>query len=148
MYNPERFEERRKHPRFPIGLPLEFEDEDGLPHGAVVCNMSEGGLLIHSIQDMPVGRELKVRVFFADEYELDQFKATAKIAWKDHHSDTDWEGYKYALEFVEISVEDRQKLVNLLRSPSIVEEIPIMEDTEPGNLPQEKSTLTPLASLE
>ena len=144
MNSPKSFEERRKHPRFQIVLPLEFEDT----HGAVVYNLSEGGLLIHSIQDMPVGKELKARVFFVDEYELDQFKATARIAWKDDHSDIDWEGYKYALEFVEISVEDRQKLVNLLRSPSIVEEIPIMEDTEPRNLPQEKSTLTPLASLE
>ena len=96
MYNPKRFEERRKHPRFPIVLPLEFEDT----HGAVVYNMSEGGLLILSVQDMPVGRELKVRVFFAEEYELDEFKATARIAWKGYHSDKDWEGYKYALEFV------------------------------------------------
>ena len=66
---------------------------------------------------MPVGRELKVRVFFAEEFEFDQFKTTARIAWKGHHSDEDWEGYKYALEFVEISVKNRQKLVNLLRYP-------------------------------
>ena len=142
------FEERRKHPRFAIELPLEFKGEDGLPRGAVVRNISEGGLLICSIHDMPVGRELKVRVFFVDEYELDQFKATARIAWKDDHSDTDWEGYKYALEIVEISMEDRQKLVHLLMSPSILEEIPLKEDTEPRNLPQEKSSLTPLVSLD
>jgi len=148
MYNPERFEERRKHPRFPIELSLEFEDKDGLPHGAVVCNVSEGGLLIHSVRDMIVGSELKVRVFFAEEYELDQFKATARIAWKDQYFDTDWKGYKYALEIVEISMEDRQKLVHLLMSPSILEEIPLKEDTEPRNLPQEKSSLTPLVSLD
>ena len=115
MYNLERFEERRKHPRFPIELSLEFEDKDGLPHGAVVCNVSEGGLLIHSVRDMPVGRELKLRVFFAEEYKFDEFHATARIAWKGYHSDIDWEGYKYALEIVEISVENRQNLVNLLR---------------------------------
>jgi len=110
VYSPKRFKERRKHPRFQIVLPLEFEEI----HGAVVCNLSEGGLLIHSVQDMLVSRELKVKVFFAEEYELDQFKATARIAWKGYHSETDWEGFKYALEFVEISAEDRQKLVNLL----------------------------------
>jgi c-di-GMP-binding flagellar brake protein YcgR len=110
MYSPKRFEERRKHLRFQIVLSLEFEDA----HGAVVYNLSEGGLLIHSVQNMPVGRELKVRVFFAEEYEFDQFKATARIAWKGYHSDADWEGYKYALEFIEISAEDRKKLVNLL----------------------------------
>ena len=110
MYSHKRFTERRKYPRFQIVLPLEFEDI----HGAVIHNLSEGGLLIHSVQNMPVGRELKVRVFFAEEYELDQFKATVRIAWKGYHSDQDWEGFRYALEFVEISAEDRKKLVNLL----------------------------------
>ena len=110
MHSPNSFEERRKHPRFQIVLPLEFEET----HGAVVYNLSEGGLLIYSVQNMPAGRELKVRVLFAEEYELNQFEATARIAWKGYHSDADWEGYKYALEFVEISPEDRRKLVNLL----------------------------------
>jgi c-di-GMP-binding flagellar brake protein YcgR len=110
MHSLERFEERRKHPRFAIVLPLDLEET----HGAVVYNLSEGGLLIHSVQNMPVGRELKVRVLFAEEYQLDQFEGTARVAWKDYHSESDWEGYKYALEFVEISPEDRRKLVNLL----------------------------------
>ena len=148
MHPPKKFKERRKHPRFPIGLPLEFWERGGPSHGAVIWNLSEGGLLIHSVRDMIVGSELKVRVFFAEEYELDQFKATARIAWKDQYFDTDWEGYKYALEIVEISMEDRQKLVHLLMSPSILEEIPLKEDTEPRNLPQEKSSLTPLVSLD
>ena len=110
MHSFKTFEERRKHPRFQIVLPLDFEEI----HGAVLYNLSEGGLLIHSVQNMPVGNELKVRVHFAEEYELDQFKATARIAWKGYHYDADWEGYKYALEFVQISPEDRRKLVNLL----------------------------------
>ena len=110
MYSPKSFKERRKHLRFQVVLPLDFEEI----HGAVLYNLSEGGLLIHSVQDMPVSRELRVRVFFAEEYELAQFRATARIAWKGYHSESDWEGYKYALEFVEISPEDRRKLVNLL----------------------------------
>ncbi len=83
-------------------------------HGAVVCNLSEGGLLIYSIRDMPVGRELRVRMFFADEYQFDQIKVDAKIVWKVRYTDTDWKGYKYGLEFVEISVEDHQKLMKVL----------------------------------
>ena len=58
---------------------------------------------------MPVGRELKVGVFFVDEHELDQLNGTARVVWKDRHSETDWEGYKYALEFVEIPAENRGK---------------------------------------
>ncbi len=118
-----RFKERRKHRRFQIGLPLEFKSEDGLPHGAIVHNISEGGLLICSTLDMPVGRELRVGVFFADEYELDQLMGTSRIAWKVQHSEADWEGYKYALEFVEISVENRWKYVRLVNNHSSVEGI-------------------------
>ena len=123
MDSPKRFKERRKHPRFPIGLPLEYREKDGSLHGAVVCNMSEGGLLIYSIQDMPIRSELKVRVFFADEYEFDHFKVDAKIVWKTRHSDVDWKGYRYALEFVEISGEDRQKLVKLINSHLSLDDI-------------------------
>ncbi len=118
-----RLKERRKHPRFPIELPLEYQEKDGPSHGAVVANLSEGGLLIYCIQDMPVGAELKVRVFFADEYELDRFEADAKVVWKGRHSQTDWKGYKYALEFVAICEEDRRKLVKLINSHLSLDDI-------------------------
>ncbi len=111
-----RFKERRRHRRFQMGLPLEFKSEDGIPHGAIVRNISEGGLLICSTLDMPVGRELKVAVFFADEYELDQLMGSSRIARKVPHSETDWEGYKYALEFVEISIENRRKHAKLMNN--------------------------------
>ncbi len=110
------FEERRRHPRFKIELPLEFKGQDGHLRGAVVRNISEGGLLICSIHDMPVGIELKVGVFFANEHELDLLKGTAWIVWKDFHSETDWEGYKYALEFVGISAEHRLKHERLINN--------------------------------
>jgi len=110
------FEERRKHPRFAIELPLEFKGKDGLPRGAVVRNISEGGLLICSIHDMPVGRELKVGVFFADEHELDQLNGSTKVIRKDRHFETDWEGYKYALEFIGISLENRLKHERLINN--------------------------------
>ncbi len=116
------FEERRRHPRFEIELPLEYKGQDGLPHGAVVRNISEGGLLICSIHDMPVGRELKVGVFFADEHELDQLNGTARVVWKDFHSETDWEGYKYALEYVGISAEHRLKHERLINNHLSVED--------------------------
>ncbi len=108
--------EKRKHPRFPMELPLEYRENDGSLHGAIVVNLSEGGLLIHSIQDMSIGSVLKVRVFFENEYELDHFKMHAKIVWKGRHFETDWKGYKYALELVEISEEDHRKLVELINS--------------------------------
>ena len=121
MHGSEGFGERRKYPRFQIELPLEFKGQDGLPRGAVVRNISEGGLLICCIHDMPVGRKLIVGVFFADEHELDQLNGTARIIRKDRHSETDWEGYKYALEFVGTSTENRLKHERLINNHLSIE---------------------------
>ncbi len=123
MENLKRLKERRKYPRFPIGLPLEYREKNGPVSGAIVANLSEGGLLIYSIQDMSIGTDIKIRVFFANEYELDYFEADAKIVWKGRHSETDWRGYKYALEFVEISGEGRRKLVKLINSHLSLDDI-------------------------
>jgi hypothetical protein len=138
MDSPVYFEERRKYPRYSIRLPLEYWQTDDACHGGMVGNLSEGGLLTHSLQDMPVGKELNVRIFFANGYEFDGIRIVGKIVWKDHHYETEWKGYQYGIEFVRISEEDRQKLVNLLRSPSMLEEIPVREDAEAKNPSLEK----------
>jgi len=62
--------------------------------------MSETGLLIYSVQELPIGRELNVTVFFADGYELDGFNVFAKIVWRELHCERDWKGYEYGLEFI------------------------------------------------
>jgi len=147
MDSPAYFEERRKYPRYSIRLPLEYWQTDDACRGGMAGNLSEGGLLIHSLQDMPVGKELNVRMFFANGYEFDGIRVAGKIIWKGRHDETDWKGYKYGIEFVRISAEDRQKLVSLLRSPSILEEIPIKEGTEAKNPSPEKSVSFPIPSL-
>jgi len=137
MNSPADFEERRKYPRYSIKLPLEYWRTDDVCRGGLVGNLSEAGLLICSGQDMPVREELNVRVFFSNGYEFDGIRVVAKIVWKDLHYETDWRGYKYGLQFVQISDEDRQKLVDLLRSPSTLEEIsvreePVLKNPAPG----------------
>jgi hypothetical protein len=147
MDRPAYFEEKRKYPRYSIRLPLEYWQTDDACRGGLVVNLSEGGLLIHSLQDMPVGKELNVGIFFPNGYEFDGIRVTGKIVWKDLHYETDWNGYKYGIEFVRISEEDREKLVNLLRGPSILEEMPMKEDMEPKNPSSEKPVSSPTPSL-
>ena len=108
--------ERRRHPRVPIRLPLEYWHTDDAYHGGVVGNVSEMGLLIYSIKSMPVGTHLSIRIFFNDGYEFDAFQVRARIVWKGYHSEEKWEGYKYGLEFTGISEEDRHKLVKILNA--------------------------------
>ena len=79
-------------------------------------NLSEGGLLVLSAQRMAVGTELEVTVLFPEEYKLANLDGRAKIAWKDIYFKEDWSGYKYGLEFVDLSKKDRMKLQKLVRN--------------------------------
>jgi hypothetical protein len=113
--------ERRSHPRFVIDLPLEYQDMDGsCLRGGIVVNVSEGGLLVETVREIPVGTELNVTVLFPKGFELANFKVLAKIVRKEPYCKEDWkgnqywEGYQYGLEFTQILEEDRWKLNFLL----------------------------------
>ena len=117
MENPNEFKERRKYPRSLVDLPVEYRIKD-LPHahGGLVINASEGGLLIHSLKDMPLGLKLNIAVLFLRGYELANFEVTAEIIWKDLHVYNQSEGYQYGLKIIQISEEDHWKLKQLLNS--------------------------------
>jgi len=113
--------ERRSHPRFVIDLPLEYQDIDGsCLRGGIVVNVSEGGLLVETVRDIPVGTDLYVTVLFPKGFELANFKVLTKIVRKEPHCKEDWKGtqywvgYQYGLEFIQILEEDRWKLNFLL----------------------------------
>ena len=113
---------RRRYPRIVINLPLEYQEkeEDSCLRGAMVVNAGEGGFLIESTRDMPVGTELSITLLFSREFELTNFKAVTKIVRKEPHSKENsngnlyWEGYLYGLEFIQVLDEDRWKLNWLL----------------------------------
>jgi len=114
------FKEKRKHPRSPVDLPVEYRIKD-LPHvhGGLVVNASEGGLLIHSAKDMSLGLKLHIAVLFLAGYELTNFEVTAEIIWRDYHFYNNVEGYQYGLKIIQILEEDRWKLKQLLNSQFI-----------------------------
>ncbi len=111
--------ERRRSPRVFIDLPLEYRGRgDSRLRGAIAVNAGEGGFLIESTRDIPVGTELNISVLFPKGFELASFKAVAKIIWKepylkDMKENQSWAGYQYGLELIQILEEDRWKL-NLL----------------------------------
>ncbi len=122
--------ERRSHARFIIDLPLEYRDMDGsCLCGGIVVNVSEGGLLIETVRDIPVGTELNVTVLFPKGFELANFTVVAKIVRKEPYWKEDWKGnqywkgYQYGLAFIQISEEDRWKLNFLLGGRFESEEI-------------------------
>ena len=107
--------DRRRHPRVSFDAPVEYSTTDGShPRGAYTGNVSERGLLIYSIDNLPIAAELKLVVFYPDEFRLDNFEVFAKVIWKNSHYEKEWKGFKYGLEFVHISEADQIKLRQIL----------------------------------
>jgi len=125
--------ERRRYPRFFIDLPAEYRDiDDSCLRGAIVVNASEGGFLIESPRDLPVGTELSITVLYPKECELDNFKVTAKIVRKGPHWKGDWKGYHYGLELIQILEDDRWKLSLLLGARFNLEQMPMNNEVPAG----------------
>ncbi|HUL23078.1 MAG TPA: PilZ domain-containing protein [Thermodesulfobacteriota bacterium] len=109
--------ERRRYPRLLIHLPLEYQDTgDSCSRGAMVVDAGEGGFLIESTRDMPVGTKLSLLLLFPNGFELADFKAVAQVVRKEPYLRKNsegypsWEGYRYGLEFIQVLEEDRWKL--------------------------------------
>ena len=115
MENPNDIRERRKYPRSLLNLPFEYRVRD-LPHahGGLVVDASEGGFLIHSMEDMPVGLKLNIVLMFTKGFELSDLQVSAEIVRKDLNSNNGSKGYQYGLRIVQIVEEDRWKLKELL----------------------------------
>ena len=107
--------EKRKHPRVNMELPLEYRvSEAPNLYGAMVVNVSESGLLIHSVKDLTIGTKLNIAVLFPKGLEFSNFEVLAEIVWKDTYLEENREKYQFGLKFVLISEEDQQKLKQLL----------------------------------
>jgi len=111
----EYFKERRKYPRVHMDLPLEYRVKyDAQAHGAIVIDASEGGFLICSIEDIPIGTKLEMTVLFSEEYELAKFEVFGEITWKNADVEKGEEAHQYGLRFIQILEEDYWKLRKLL----------------------------------
>jgi hypothetical protein len=116
----EYFKDRRKYPRVHMDLPLEYRVKyDADAHGAIVIDASEGGFLICSIEDIPIGTKLEMTVLFSVEYELAKFEVFGEIIWKNadvEKGDVEKgeDGYQYGLKFIQILEEDYWKLRKLI----------------------------------
>ena len=107
--------ERRNHLRVYMDLPLEYRVSDAPHlHGALVVNVSESGLQIHSTKDLPVGSKLNIAVLFPKGFELANFEVFAEIVWKDMYWQENRGDYQFGLKFVRMLEEDRKKLKQLL----------------------------------
>lgn len=110
--------EKRRHPRFNVDLPVEYARSNlVITHGRV-ANASEGGLLVYFPEKMEVGQHLSLKLFFSFGSELNIIETLTEVVWTDIDFGKDLGQYRTGLKFVDISLEDLEKLKGFLNSLS------------------------------
>lgn len=79
---------------------------------------SEAGLQIQTLKDMPIGIKLYIEVLFAKGFELATLQGVVQVMWKDDRLWKEGAGFKYGLQFVQISSQNHLKLKHLLLNQS------------------------------
>ena len=116
MKSQEDHKDRREASQIPPKSPLEYWETEDCSQGGLVGNLSERGMIIYSIQDIPIGTELPIRVFFYRENSFDQFSVIGRIVSKSLDRQTGSTGFTCVLTFVSPSLEARSKLRVLLQN--------------------------------
>ena len=116
---PEAGPERRKYPRFDVYWPVEFNQiGSSVSHDGRVTNLSEGGMLLRSSEQMEIGQHLKSRVSFILGSEINTIEMHAEVVRKDNCLGRAMGDYQCGAKFLDISAGDKNKLNDLLMSLS------------------------------
>ncbi len=107
--------ERRKYPRFPINLPIEYyRAESSTPASGRTGDISEGGLLVYLSERVEVGERLKVRCFFRLISEsMNTMEMRGEVAWvvlESLETNSQSAKYKCGLKFIDVKPVDMEKL--------------------------------------
>jgi len=111
--------ERRRYRRFKIRLPIEYYRADSpINQTGKALDASEGGLQILFPEQMEIGQNLKLKLFFSSDSELNTIKMLVEVVWMNTQLDEGEKHYQSGVRFINISPEDTTKLKNLLTSLS------------------------------
>ncbi len=109
--------ERRKRPRFSCDLPAEYwhmNDSKNFPGRA--ANISEAGLLLFICEEIEIGQNLRLKLFFSGfKSPVQSIDAQVEVVWKDFQFEKG-EDYRVGVKFINISQEDMDKLINFLNN--------------------------------
>ncbi len=109
--------ERRTYRRFPIRLPIEYyrADSSGNQPGQAL-DASEGGLQILFPEQVEIGQNLKLKLFFSSESQLNTIEMLVQVVWVNIQPGEGEKHYRSGVRFVNISQEDMSKLKNFSSS--------------------------------
>jgi hypothetical protein len=111
--------ERRKYPRFDVYWPIEYNHTGShVSHDGRVTNLSEGGMQIQSPGKMKTGQQLKSKVSFILGSKINTIEFQAEVMWNEGYLNEVKGEYRYGARFLDISLNDKTKLNNLLSNLS------------------------------
>ena len=103
--------ERRTYRRFPMRLPIEYYRAES-PANRIghALDASEGGLQILFPEQVDVGQNLKVKVFFSSESGLNTIEMVVEVVWINTQLAEGENHYRSGVRFANISPENMTKL--------------------------------------
>jgi c-di-GMP-binding flagellar brake protein YcgR len=105
--------ERRRYRRFSIRLPIEYYRADSsINQNGQALDASEGGLQILFPEQMEIGQNLKVKLFFSSEFKLNTIEMLVEVVWIETQLGEGEKHYRSGVRFIDISPEDMTKLKN------------------------------------
>lgn len=109
--------ERRKHPRLSVALPVEYwQINNPKSHPGRTADIGEGWLLLYISEEIETGQNLRVKLFLDSGLKLKTIEAQVRVVWKDFRLRKDGY-YRIGVRFVNISLEDMEKLRSFLNNP-------------------------------
>lgn len=109
--------EKRKYPRFNVDLPIKYGRNNLFTKHGRAVNASEGGLLVNLPEQMEIGQNLALQLFFPSRSEFNTIETSIKVVWMRIHLRKDWAwDYRTGVRFVDISPENITKLKSFLIS--------------------------------
>ena len=109
--------ERRTYRRFPIRLPIEYYPAASpINQTGQALDASEGGLQVLFPEQVEIGQNLNLKLFFSSQSELNTIEALVEVVWVNTQLDEGEKHYRSGVRFVNISPEDMSKLKNFSAS--------------------------------
>jgi hypothetical protein len=107
--------EKRKYPRFDVDLPIKYSRSSFFFKYARAVNASEGGLLLHLPEELGIGQQLALKLFFPSCADSNIIETIVQVVWMDVRLRKDWAwDYQTGVRFVDISPDNMAVLKNFL----------------------------------
>jgi c-di-GMP-binding flagellar brake protein YcgR len=103
--------ERGTYRRFPIRLPIEYyRAPSPINQTGQTLDANEGGLQILFPEQVDIGQNLKLKLFFSSESELNTIEMLVEVVWVNTPLGEGEKQYRSGVRFINISPEDMTKL--------------------------------------